>query len=484
MSEILKNTAWATLGNWGQQVFSFVTMIIVARLLDPAAFGMIAIALLFVFLLQRMILESVSFCIIRIEQQKLTPSFMNTAFFVSTVGAFCLSLILILSAAPLARFFGEPSLTNIIMVLSVIPLLDGLGAVQSGLMRRQMQYKALAGRTILANFLAGILGITLAFNGLGVWALVAQQIMSSLCMLLVVWIACSWKPGRQVTRVDLKELFRFCFPMLGNSMLFVIANRLDVFFLASLGGGSAAAGIYSVAKRIVRTVTDVFITGVMHVGLSQLANSQSQHSKLAGVFSKQLSIVPFIVFPLFLGIGLVAPYLVPLFLGEKWLSAVDVVRILCVYGLAQTIIQIASNLLIALGQSRQLFVYNLIGTFVVTGLLIWMAPWGPEGAALAFVLQAFITLPLLVFFVARSSKIEWPPLVVTLLKILIINGLMVAGILFCQKYWLHNNELILGLFLTSALGAVIYMAGALLLLRPILRELITRFIKKTEKKVS
>lgn len=482
MSEVLKNTAWATLGNWGQQIFAFVTMIIVARLLNPAAFGMIAIAMLFVFLLQRMILESVSFCIIRIEKHKLTPSFMDTAFCASTLGALLLAVMLMLIAAPLARFFGEPGLSQIMLVLSIIPLLDGLGAVQSGLLRRQMQYKTLAKRTILANFLGGLLGIALAFSGAEVWALVAQQIMSSFCMMLVVWCASSWRPGLQVSRYDLMEMARFCFPMLGNSMLFVVANRLDVFFLASLGGGSAAAGIYSVAKRIVRTVTDVFITGVMHVGLSQLSNSQDEHNKLAAIFERQMSIVPFIVFPLFLGIGLVAHYLVPLFLGDKWLSAVDVVQVLCVYGLAQTVIQISTNLLIARGQSRQLFAYNLLGTLLVTGLLIWMAPWGPKGAALAFVAQAFLTLPLLIFFVAKVSIVNWRHLALIFFKILTLNLLMVGGGLLAQKCWLDHNALVKSLLLTTVIGGLIYGLGSILLLRPFLHDLIVRFIKRTDKK--
>lgn len=482
MSVILQSTAWATLGNWGQQIFSFVTMIIVARLLSPAAFGMIAIAMLFVFLLQRMILESVSFCIIRIEQGKLTASFMDTAFWLSVFGSLALSLMLMGCAAPLARFFGEPGLTQIMMALSIIPLLEGLGAVQAGHMRRHMQYKALAGRTILANFAGGAVGIVMAFGGFEVWALVAQQIVSSVSMMLVVWFAAVWKPGLRASRHDLGEMVHFCVPMLGNSILFVVANRLDVFFLASLGGGSAAAGIYSVAKRIVRTVTDLFITGVMHVGLSQLSSHQDQQAKLSEIFSRQMTLVPFVVFPLFLGIGLIAADIVPLFLGEKWLAAIDVVKILCVYGVAQTIIQIATNLLIAKGQSRQLFVYNLLGTLVITGLLIWMAPWGPVGAAMAFVVQAFLTLPLLLYFVRRVAEVSWKALVAQFFRILALNLLMVAVVLVSQHYWLQVYDHVLSLVITVIVGTAVYGLGAMLLLRSFVFEQLAVFRRKNKQK--
>ncbi|MES2663876.1 MAG: lipopolysaccharide biosynthesis protein [Pseudomonadota bacterium] len=402
MSSAIKSTLWATLGNWGQQIFAFVTMIVVARLLDPAAFGVLAIAMLFILLLQRVLLESIGFAVVRTES--ITPSYLNAAFVFSVGGGLLFGLILFLTAPFFAQLFSEPQLKPVLQVLALMPVIDGLGMVQTGLLRRDMQFKALAMRTLGANFLSGIVGISCALYGLGVWSLVAQQLVMSMGGLVVLWYACNWRPTHVWRKQDFSNIAYFGLPMVGNAILFVFANRLDIVFLAA-AANSSVTGIYSFAKRVVRMVTDLFVSGAMNVSLSMLSALKGDKAQQKNLVVMQLKFVSLIVFPLFIGLSCVASDLVPLMLGAKWIDAIPVLQVLAVFGVVQVVILMCTNVLVSAGSSKELFIFNMCGVAVLTLLLVFAVNYGAGGVAAAFVTQSLITLPLLLCLVKLRTGI-------------------------------------------------------------------------------
>ena len=227
------------------------------------AFGVVAIATLFTLFIQRFLLEVVGYAVIR--RPAIDDAYVDAAFYVAMALAIALALVMVAVALPLGRLLGEPQLPAVLLGLAAMPLLDGLACVQNCLLRRNMQYKVLAFRTIGANFLGGLIGIGMAVADYGVFSLVAQQLIASAGSFVALWWASPWRPSARLSATDVREIVRVGYPMMGSALLFFVTNRLDIIVLSATLG-AAATGIYSLAKRIVRLFIDLFVSGLNSVG--------------------------------------------------------------------------------------------------------------------------------------------------------------------------------------------------------------------------
>ncbi len=431
MSGFAKSTLWATLGNWIQQGFSLVTLLVVARFIEPAAFGLITTALLFVLLVQRVLLESIGFAVLRAPE--LTPSRLDAAFALSAGGGVLLGGLLFAGSGVLATSFDEPGLRPVLMALAAMPLIDGLTTVQTGLLRRDMRFKALAMRTLWANLGSGVAGIALAYAGAGVWSLVTQQLISSVGGLVAIWVACEWRPGRRWHRADFRELAAFGLPMVGNALLFVLSNRLDVLVLAAASNASVT-GTYSLAKRLVRAVTDLFVSGAVTVSLSVFSAAGNDAEARTRLLRDKLRTIAFIAYPLYAGLGCVAADLIPLLLGARWIDVVPTLQVLALFGLVQVPLLVGTNLLVSLGRSRDLLFFNLFSLCVLALAITTLVADGARGVATAFVLQSLITLPILLWRLRVAAGLAWSGALVAVAPPALATACMAAAMWLAQ--WL------------------------------------------------
>lgn len=455
-----KDAIWATLANLSQQVFSFITMLVVARLLEPALFGVIATAMLLVLALQRVLLESIGFAII--QKPELDNRFLDTAFIVSLIAGTLMAAALFFSADWLAAGFNEPRLAAPLKALSALVWFDALAMLPLGILRRNFKFKALAIRTFAANVLSGVVGIGMAYAGMGVWSLVAQQVVASLGSLAGLWLYADWRPRWQWSAPDYRELQRFGAPMIGNAVFLVLVNRLDILLL-SAAAGATATGLYSLAKRIVRTITDLIVSGVVNVSLSSLSALQNDDEKRNRFLQEKIRLTALIAFPLFAGLAAFAPFLVPEMLGARWVPAVPLIQILCVFGMLQLPVLYGANALVAAGKSRVLFVFNAAGTVLLFALMQYGLKWGAVGVASAFLLQSLISYLALVLVLKMQLNVNGAVLIVSIIR----PALCAAGmylIAYCCLAYMG-----LGYFVVFSvaffLAALAYLIFAALLMR-------------------
>ena len=375
---------WATLGNWIQQGFSLLTVLVLARLLEPASFGVMATALLLVLLGQRVLLEGISYFIIQLDT--LTDEALSTTFW-SAIGVGMLSAAaLVLLARPLASLFSMPSLSFVLPALAVIPLLDGLASVHTGLLRREAKFRQLAKRTLLAGTLGCVAGISVALLGGGIKALIVQQVVQAIGNCLAALGSHSWRPQLVFRPEPLRRLLRFGLPMSGNALVYVGLNRMDI---ALLGGfaGPAATGIYSMAKRLARAVTDLLVTGVSAAGLTAMASVKTDSQQTEHALKRSLRLASWLSFPAFALLGYFGPAVLPHVLGTIWSTVGDSLLVLCLFGAVQVPVLVGSNLFVALGQSSRLAVQSTLSMFVFLVAVLFMRPISASSIALAFLTQ-------------------------------------------------------------------------------------------------
>ncbi|NJN87778.1 MAG: oligosaccharide flippase family protein, partial [Leptolyngbyaceae cyanobacterium SL_7_1] len=193
----IKGVAWSAIQNWGSQVGSLLVFFLLARLLTPEAFGLVALANVFLLFMQLLLEQGFSQAII--QREDLEPEHLNTAFWLTLVSGTLLAGIGIFSASWIAELFGQAALTPIIRWVSPLLIIIALARVQQASLERKFNYKAIAARKILATFMGGAVGVLMAFLGFGVWSLVAQQFVFESVGAITLWVCSDWRPGLTVS---------------------------------------------------------------------------------------------------------------------------------------------------------------------------------------------------------------------------------------------------------------------------------------------
>jgi O-antigen/teichoic acid export membrane protein len=403
MSRTLKSILWSTAGSWGQQFVAFATTLVLARLLDPSDFGVITTAMLAILVIQRLLIETIGHAVVRWPE--FTPQVANTAFWTAVIIASVLAACLFFLAPLLAGLLREPALTGVLKQLSILPVLDGLSTVQTAKLKREMRHKILAMRTFVGSIAGMIVGTTMAFLDFGVTSLVMQQLTMSFVSVITLWSASGWRPALSADRGVAVRMFQFSYPLIGSSLLYVVANRLDVVALTTTMG-SAPTGLYALAKRISRLLTDLIVTGTNTVSLSTFASSQHSPSLMQENLTKYLLFSSFLFMPAFCGLSIVSDDLIVSLLGEKWRGAAPALAILAVAGLFQSITLIVTNALLAAGATGSILSNNAATAALLAISLLFGCHYGVAGVAAAFAAPTVMATALAFYQLKRRLDVQ------------------------------------------------------------------------------
>jgi O-antigen/teichoic acid export membrane protein len=199
-----RGLTWTLIDTWGSQLLGLVIFTILANKLAPEDFGLVALAAVFVSLGQLFVDQGLGDAIV--QRPILTRRQIDTAFWVSIATGTLLTIAGYLVAGPIARFLNEPDLEQIIQVLSIIFVLVALSSIQLGILRRELDFRGLAIRKLLAIGLGGAVGVWMALAGYGAWALVGQQVGMAVVTVVAMWAVSPWRPGFSLSREDFRSL--------------------------------------------------------------------------------------------------------------------------------------------------------------------------------------------------------------------------------------------------------------------------------------
>jgi O-antigen/teichoic acid export membrane protein len=378
MPDHLKNKTiaalfWSFFERIGHQVIQFVISITLARLLLPEEFGLVAMLTVFIAVAVAFVHGGFGQALIQKQNAHLVDE--SSVFYFNILIAILLYGLLYLAAPFISEFYDMPILTSLTRVLSFNIIIGSFAKVQNALMNKNLAFKELMIVTFIATIISGTVGITMAYSGFGVWSLAAHSIANQLITAILLWVIFPWRPAWIFSFTSLKSMFPFGSRILLTNLLWVLMDNIYIIAIGKIFSASDL-GFYSRAYKFTQLAVGNLTRTVERVTYPAYSSIQNDKTRLKRGMRKSLSSLSMIIFPLLIGMALVAEPLVLVLLTEKWLPCVPFLQLMCIATIFRHLQAINLNILKALGRSDLFFNLHLMKTFMIIGSLFITYRWG------------------------------------------------------------------------------------------------------------
>jgi len=477
VAESLRGVLWAAFDNVGSSAIGVTVHIVLARLLVPEHFGLVALATVAVSFIG--LLKDQGFATALIQRDELEDAHLHAAFWTLLAVGFVLCAIGVAVAPGLAWIFDEPRLSPVLRVMLIHIPLASVESVPVAVLKRNLRFKTLSLRTMVAQTSTGVIAIALAFLGWGVWALVAKSVLNTIIGSIVLWAAVDWRPRIRYSVDHARQLFSFGMNVTGSKVV-NFANRQADDVIIGYFLGTTALGYYSVAYEILKGMTKLLSRTMTTVALPAFSRLQDDIPRLRKAWLAGLRLTGLSAFPIYILYIAVAPEFFAVVYGPKWSDAVPASRILSFIGVLHSVALFNPPVLKALGKPEwdfKLTSLNAVGNTI--GFLI-AAQFNFVWVAAAYVIRGYCFTPIEVYFVQTLLEFEWSELFRALGFPLIGCGMMVAAV-FGLRYLLFDlvsAPVLLGVSIVFGLG--LFAAYAFLFLPDDIWRLIGRIREEIE----
>lgn len=476
MSENLKQTAmsgmmWGFISQFSMRFVTFVVGIILARLLSPSDYGLIAMTAIFTEISSIIVDSGFSTAIIRKKER--TELDYSTVFVMNVLISIVVCLLLFACSGSIAKFYKEPLLKDIIRLNGLFVFLGSFIAVQSTRMAAEMKFKTKNIISIVNTVIGGIISVGMAFAGFGVWALVFPRFFRIISDAVLYWFYQRWFPRLQFSWTSCRELFSFGSKMMASSVINVIYNNIYPIVIGKRFS-SADLGLYSKASGYAQLPSGT-ITGVVgSVALPILSNIQDDDERLRESYRKLIRLTSFLVFPVMFGMAALARPLVIVLITEKWLGAVLFLQILCFDQMLYPIHGLNLSLLQVKGRSDLFLRLEIIKKALGIIILLITIPYGIVAMCIGSVIVSYLSLLINTHYTSKFIHVgfyrQMRDLVPSYLISLIV-ALIVWGVISLLP--LYSIQLLVGIILLFAIyfmGAKLFMRKDMIFLHDIIHE--------------
>lgn len=453
---------WSALDSFGNQAIGLVISLTLANLLGPSAYGLVAMLAIFVAIAGIFVNSGFNSALIR-KVDRNEKDYATTFYFSLAVSIICYALLFV--CAPLiANFYEQPELVNLTRVIGLTIVIQAFAIIPRTKLSVTLNFKSQAKANVTALLCSGTVGLTMAFQGYGVWALVSQQLTSATISVLMLNILSPWKPVEKFCTEAFKELFGFGSKLLASGLLDTIYNNLYGLIIGKQFS-AAQLGIFNQANTL-STVPATTITRVIqNVTYPMLSNMQNDAGKLDKIYLMTLKIASMVIFPVMFGICIIAEPLIALLLGEQWLQSAYLINILTLALMLHPIHAINLNMLQVKGRSDLFLKLEVIKKIIITVMLIITVPLGIVAMCIGMVVTSYLALVVNTYYTAKLSSISQAKQLFALLPIGTI-AFTSASIGYLIGNGISSNLLSIFTMLITALTS--YVLGMLLMQKQLL----------------
>lgn len=469
-----KGVIWSAVERLSTQGMQFLFGILLARLLTPNDYGMIAMLTIFIAVSQTFIDSGFGNALIRKpdrnESDKATAFFFNMFMSVACYG------IIFLAAPFVSSFYNMPELTDILRVLAIILIIQAFGYIQKLNLTIDLNFKTLAKITFTGTIVGGTAGLICAYKGLGVWSLVVQQMTTTTTRTFLFWLLVRWRPKCFFSKTSFKNMFGFGSKLLVSGLINTLYENIydliigKVFSAATLGNYTRAAHLSNFPSS---NITGIF----QRVTFPVLSKIQDDHEKLRKGYLKFLNLATLIIFPLMIGLATLAKPFILLVLSEKWIDAILILQIICFAQMWYPVHAINLNVLQVMGRSDLFLKLEIIKK--IAGIIILCVTL-PYGIIVMCFGQWVSTCFALVVNTYYSGKLLNAGLLIQLKMYVptLLNSLVMGAICLGTIKLLPEQEYGLQLALGITVGAVYYAVSNWIFNRGTVRELLSLLNRK------
>lgn len=382
-----RGVLWTGGGQVLRQLLQVVTSVLLARLLMPADFGLLGMALVFYGLVQLFADFGLGAAIV--QSREVTPTALASSFWLNMIVAVILALALAAAAPGIADFFGNARLGPIVMVLSFGLVFGGLVVVPRAILFKRLRFPEIAKAQVAGSAVGAVCAVALAWSGFGVWSLVVQPLVGSATTMALTVFYARWIPRLQFRWRSIRGMVGFSAAVLGADVVNYAHREGDNLFVGKFLG-SGPLGYYSLAYQLMLYPMNQVSQVIVRILFPVLSTLQDQWARYREVYLKAVGAIALITFPMMVGLFAVARDLVTVVFGVKWLPMVPVLQILCWAGLLQSVATTAGLIYLSTGNAGVRLRFSLVSTPVFLAFVVAGLPWGVEGVAAGYAIAALL----------------------------------------------------------------------------------------------
>lgn len=476
-SDNLRNKAkrgfvWNTVERLTTNGIQFILTIVLARLLSPDDYGIIAMPAIFLAIAQVLIDSGFANALIR--KPDLDEKDLSTAFYFNVIVGIVAYLLLFLTSPLIASFFNTPILSILLKVTALVVFLNSLGIVQQAVLTKKMDFKSQAIISVISTFISGALGVWMAYRKYGVWALVFQQVSAALLRAILLWIYGNWKPRRIWSKESFTYLWNFGSKVIIIGILDTIFNNVYAFVIGKKYK-AGDLGNYTRAQQFADLPVNNINGIVQKVTFPLLSEIQKDNNRLSAIYLKLIEMTSLLIVPLMFGLAAMAYPLIVSLLGEEWKGCVLLFQILCIARLWTPFNAINVNLLQVKGRTDLLLKLEIAKKIVITIVLALTFYRGVVFLVGGFAVCTYLAFMINTYYTKRLIGVSLWNQLQAIIPSIIISLVMLLSVLFVNTY-IYNRLFMLVIDILMCL--TIYGVLVVIFRRDSLKELISLVIKK------
>lgn len=408
---------WTAVQKYSVTFITFVSDIVLARLLTPYDFGCIEMLAIFMLLSETMV--NGGFGAALIQKKRPTQEDYSTIFFWNLGMGTVLYLVLFFCAPAIAGFYNIPLLSSVLRIQGLVLFVYAFNIVQANLLRKQFRFKAIAIVSVITSIISLGVTIAMAYCGWGVWSLVAKNLIATGLTSLIFWFYIKWRPTWTFSWQSFKELFSFGFYIFLSNLVTSFSAKLQglligrVYSPSTMGYYAKASGTEGVTSTTISQILD-------QVTYPLYAEAQDDFEKLRDIVKRLVLSLSYVTFPIIFIMILVAKPMFVLLYSEKWLPSVPYFQVLCIGGLAQCLQSVNFHTISAIGKSKVTFVWTMIKRGIGIACIVGgLAMFGMKGILAGAVFNAWFAYFVNMGLVSKHIGYKWHHQLLDLLPVLI-----------------------------------------------------------------
>ena len=445
---------WTTFSSLGRATLQFMQIAILARLLTPADFGLIALVVAMIVFLQIFSDAGISNAII--HYQNITQEQLSSLYWLNVSVSAFLALMLIAFSHWMAAWYEQPVLKFLLILAAVTLVVGALGQQIRVLAEKNLHFAKLAKVELIAAFFGFLVAVSLALMGEGVYALLVGNLVTALvgCLLVWVWLSEGWRPQARLCLAEIRQFLMFGTYMVGNNLANTFNSQIDIL----LGGrllGIQSIGLYSVPKELSLRISSMINPIITQVGLPVMAKVQEDAVLLKHIYLQTMRMGASVIFPIYITLGLFSPEIVHLLLGQQWRDAIPLLQIFSVWALIRSTGNPVGILLMARGRADLSFKWNMVWLFIMPPTIWIGSQFGISGMTISLAMLSVLAFwPNWYFLIRPLCGAGFGEYSIHLATPLILSSC--AGLVgYCTAYLLDGN--LLRLTIGVSVGGLVYL---------------------------
>ncbi|MEG2120817.1 MAG: lipopolysaccharide biosynthesis protein [Rikenellaceae bacterium] len=443
---------WSAIERFSVQGAQYIISIIIARLLIPSDYGLIAMLSIFIAISQTFI--DGGFANALIQKKERTEVDYSTVFYFNIAIAVVLYIILYLSSPYIAAFYNEQKLDLITKIVGVTLIINSFGIVQQTKLTIALDFKRQAIASLIAVIISGAVGIFMAYEGYGVWALVWHTLLNNLLRVILMWFFAHWHPILSFSINSFKEMFSFGSKILLSSLLHTIYTNLYTLVIGKKFAASEL-GFYNRASTLAQFPSTNFTNVIAKAVYPIQCRMQDDATELNRLFIIYLRMACYVIFPIMIAMCVLAEPFIRVLLTDKWLPAVPLLQILCIAFMWDPVMKINHNILNVKGRSDYFLRAELIKKIAAIIILVITIPFGIKVMCIGLIAYSFADMLIIIYYTHKLTEITLQRQIKELLPIVALSFSM-GGVMYLSS--LLSNTPIIQILAGGAAGVIYYVA--------------------------